>query len=591
MLETRMNQPSPTAQGNMSTGSQYENSSLADEDAQSELSISPKSSLPAGWGIEAVSLQDTAKESSNRASYPAIPASSLALDQSVLIDDIYMGWIPTNDPLPRKRSLSTSDTTIVLSIEHGPGAKAARQRSGSSSNFLPLDPRPIPINSKSDTISAPPLGTFSLESTASFAPRNLRPRPATSSGRSENSLSDLSSPSLASNTTSSVKISVEAANLLMSLSHPQPPAARPIQLLVLLPFDKRKFTTEIRTLEHLYPPVQVKWIKCTKAGTFGEYKNHVRYSYFRDADVIFTFAILPSLPSIARHLAFIQLFTSGIDHIKGHEIYQKTTIPITKSTGIHGAQIAEWVFGTYISLRHNLGFYMEKQRDRMWVPILEAPIAAESSNGMVLGVFGYGCIGRHVARIGQGMGMKVHVYSRRDRKESKASQVDTFIMDPNISDPDAIIPQMWFSGEDKENLHSFLLSGINLLVLCVPLTSITKGCIGATELRLMSRKTPGDIYVSNVSRGEIIDQDALIAALKKHRRDGGITGAMLDTTSPEPLPQDSELWTMPNVIITPHISALTEGFANRAFMVLTENIKRWVRKEPLVNLVEREKGY
>jgi phosphoglycerate dehydrogenase-like enzyme len=156
---------------------------------------------------------------------------------------------------------------------------------------------------------------------------------------------------------------------------------------------------------------------------------------------------------------------------------------------------------------------------------------------------------------------------------------------------------------EKKDLHGFLGQGIDWLVVCVPLTEKTRGFLGKEEFAVLrdglvtrseaeccgvegvsfGRKT----FVTNIARGPIIDQEALIGALK----DGTLQGAALDVTDPEPLPADSELWDLENVVVTPHISGNGVAYEDRAFQVLGVNLERREKGERLINVVKRERGY
>ena len=120
----------------------------------------------------------------------------------------------------------------------------------------------------------------------------------------------------------------------------------------------------------------------------------------------------------------------------------------------------------------------------------------------------------------------------------------------------------------------------------------TRHLIGASEFQVLSKRRA---FVSNISRGQIIKQDDLIAALQpsNHDEPGSslLRGAALDVTDPEPLPEDSPLWTMPHVTITPHISGLSKSYGSRMFGILELNIKRWESGGKLVNVVDRRRGY
>lgn len=204
------------------------------------------------------------------------------------------------------------------------------------------------------------------------------------------------------------------------------------------------------------------------------------------------------------------------------------------------------------------------------------------------------------------MGCKIHVYTASPHTTPESRRDDGYII-PNTGDPDGTLPQAWYSGATKPDLHTFLSSGLDLLVLCVPLTPATRGFLSTEEFdvlhnaSLSKMKSKGmrqadedgklpegeGCIVSNISRGAVIDQSALIAALKDHK----LQGATLDVTNPEPLPTDSELWDLENVIITPHVSGAFANYLDRAFDVVTENLRRKEQGKELVNLVKRERGY
>lgn len=211
-----------------------------------------------------------------------------------------------------------------------------------------------------------------------------------------------------------------------------------------------------------------------------------------------------------------------------------------------------------------------------------------------------------VARVFSAMGCRIHVYTASPHTTPASRRDDGYIV-PGTGDPDGTIPQAWYSGATKTDLHTFLASGLDLLVVCVPLTPATRGLFGPDEFKILYkasldktkanelRKVDDDdklpegqgCIISNISRGAVIDQPSLITALKNHE----LQGAALDVTSPEPLPTESELWDLENVIITPHVSGSFSNYLNRAFNVVAENLRRKEQGKELVNLVRRERGY
>jgi phosphoglycerate dehydrogenase-like enzyme len=194
-----------------------------------------------------------------------------------------------------------------------------------------------------------------------------------------------------------------------------------------------------------------------------------------------------------------------------------------------------------------------------------------------------------VARVAKAFGMDVVAYTATSKTTAESKQ-DRAYREPGTGDPDGVIPSAWYSGLDKASLHRFLNLGIDILVLSLPSTPHTYHLIGEAELEILGRTN--HTFLSNVGRGELIDHDALVRILKKTPADGSwLRGVALDVTEPEPLPPDSELWTLPTVTITPHVSGAAVGYPLRAVEILATNIERLKRGEPLVNVVDRTRGY
>jgi phosphoglycerate dehydrogenase-like enzyme len=221
-----------------------------------------------------------------------------------------------------------------------------------------------------------------------------------------------------------------------------------------------------------------------------------------------------------------------------------------------------------------------------------------------LGVLGYGAIGRQskhlslrpqsiginlstAARISQAMGMDVIAYTASPRKTPESKKDHGYIV-PSTGDPDGTIPTAWYSGLDKSSLHNFLNQDIDILLISVPLTPETAHFLGAEEFAILGKK---NAFIVNIARGGIIQQDELIKALKKSEKEGGLRGAALDVTDPEPLGPDSELWDMENVAITPHVSGLGTTYAERSFQILEKNLGLIENGEDMINVIDRKKGY
>ena len=201
---------------------------------------------------------------------------------------------------------------------------------------------------------------------------------------------------------------------------------------------------------------------------------------------------------------------------------------------------------------------------------------------------GYGSIGRQVARVAKAMGMDVHAYTLHAR-DTPESRRDDGYSPPGLGDPDGAFPSRWFSGESKRELHEFLGSGLDLLVISMPLTDETRGLIGADEFAVLDahNKTRHGTFVSNIARGAIVATDDLVEALNS----GKIRGAALDVTDPEPLTDGHPLWTAKNVIITPHVSGNSTQYNTRVLAILEHNLVRLSEGRELTNKVSRKHGY
>ena len=331
---------------------------------------------------------------------------------------------------------------------------------------------------------------------------------------------------------------------------------------------------------------------------------------WQKATILVTLGSLPPDPKLAPNLKLIHLLSAGVDHFAKHPIFTDTDIPVTTVSGIHGPPISEWVLMTTLNLAKNYNVMHDNQKAHKWDSKSTGLMLRSDWQGKTIGICGYGSIGRQIARVFSAMGSNVHAYTSSSRNTPE-SRRDTGYVTPNTGDPDGTIPTAWYSGSDKTGLHTFLASGLDMLVISVPLTDSTRGLFGKDEFDILyhaslekahlqsntpsqenshedNKLPPGEgTILVNIARGAIIQSDALISALKENK----LQGAALDVTDPEPLPENSELWDMHNVIVTPHVSGLFREYLERGIDVLAENLRRREKGERLVNEINRKKGY
>lgn len=202
---------------------------------------------------------------------------------------------------------------------------------------------------------------------------------------------------------------------------------------------------------------------------------------------------------------------------------------------------------------------------------------------MERGILGYGAIGRQCARAAKAFGMDVVAYTMRERSTAETRFDDSYVV-AGTGDPEGLLPSKWFHGTAKESLNEFLDQDLDILVISLPLTSLTRNMIAKEQFQILSKKKT---FLSNIGRGPIVNTGNMIEALEK----GMIRGAALDVTDPEPLPKDHPLWKAPNVVITPHVSFQSTRRGQRVLDILECNLQRLSEGGPLVNIVDKDLGF
>jgi phosphoglycerate dehydrogenase-like enzyme len=281
--------------------------------------------------------------------------------------------------------------------------------------------------------------------------------------------------------------------------------------------------------------------------------------------------------SRAPGLRWVQLHMAGVNALADHPLYTKTAIPLTTTSGVHAATIAEYAVTMLLALTHRVPRMVEWQGRGGWPPDerrWELFVPAEV-RGATLGIIGYGSIGRELARIAKAaFGMRVLV-----TKRNPAQRADDGYALPGTGDPEGTLPDEWL-GHDRLDA---LLERSDVVVLCAPLTSETRGLIGERALARMKRSA----FFINVGRGASVDEPALARALRESR----IAGAAVDVFGEEPPPAGHPLYAVDNVIVSPHVSGFLPSYDEKCSVLFAENLRRFLGGEPLLNLVDRARGY
>jgi phosphoglycerate dehydrogenase-like enzyme len=265
-------------------------------------------------------------------------------------------------------------------------------------------------------------------------------------------------------------------------------------------------------------------------------------------------------------LEWMQLSTVGYEHLR-HLNLADRPVRVCNARGIFDTAIGEWNLAMMVNLARDLRGMIRRQEQAAWERLDRFQ---QEIRGRVVGLWGYGGIGRETARLAKAFGMTVHVLVRT----GVGPRHDTYVQ-PGTGDVAGVLPDRVFTaGQERD-----FLAGLDFLVLALPRTQLSTGLVGEHELRALPRTA----FVLNPARGPIIQEPALLTAL----REGWIAGAALDTHYAYPLPAEHPLWQFPNVLLTPHISGAdkSERFLGLMWDLFVQNVERYLAGRPLLNLV------
>ncbi|HET7441827.1 MAG TPA: D-2-hydroxyacid dehydrogenase [Terriglobales bacterium] len=279
------------------------------------------------------------------------------------------------------------------------------------------------------------------------------------------------------------------------------------------------------------------------------------------AEICMAWSLRPQQFLAARKLRWIHSPAAAVHQLMFPELVNSDVV-LTNASEVHGPVVAEHVIALIFALAKKIPQAVRLQQQHVWGQQQlweKAPRPRELAEA-TLGLVGLGSIGREVAKRASTLGMRViAVREHADKAETGVALVY----------PPAQLDEM--------------LSQSDFVVLAVPVTPRTHGLVSAERFRRMK---PGS-YLINVGRGPLVDEAALIAALRQNK----IAGAALDVFSQEPLSSDSVLWDLENLLITPHTAGLTDKLWGRHYMLFSENLRRYLRREPLLGVVDKQRGY
>jgi phosphoglycerate dehydrogenase-like enzyme len=335
-----------------------------------------------------------------------------------------------------------------------------------------------------------------------------------------------------------------------------------IEVLITIPFSEDL----IQQLKNISSRLRIRLQPVRKP-------EEINPDIWAKTEVLYTDRVLPQVSEVP-NLKWIQFHYAGIDFASNFDLLKKPGVQATTLSGTSASQVAEYVIMMMLTLGHKLPEMASFQGKHEWPKDRWERFMPIELRNSTIGLVGYGSVGRQVARLLQSFGARI-LAAKRDVMHPED---DGYIPD-GMGDP---------GGDFFTRLYPIqaiqsMLKECDFIVICTPLTSETRDLIGPEELKACK---PG-AYLINPSRGDVVDQDALVKVLQEKH----LAGAALDVFQQEPLPSDHILWTLPNVIISPHTAGNSRFYNERAMALFIENMRRYEAGEALMNLYQPNQEY
>lgn len=296
----------------------------------------------------------------------------------------------------------------------------------------------------------------------------------------------------------------------------------------------------------------------------------------RGADILYSWSVPHTVPEESPHLKWIQLPSAGADHLMGTPVWDSDVV-ICSSAGIHAVPMAEHGMAMLLALARHIPAIVRAQDSDIWNHDLGQHMG--ELRGRTMGILGWGKIGNSLAHLATAFGMRV-VGTRYSVAVSQGvPRTAPAYSDPPWLEPEDLPADIVYPSAQIDEV----VSESDVVVSLLPLTQETRHIIGERQFTAMPR---GAIFIS-LGRGAVVDEEALIRAL----RSGRLAGAGLDVFESEPLPRTSPLWHMHNVIVSPHVGGNSDRTTERAAHLFAVNLSRYLEGHPLLNVVDRRRGY
>ena len=290
-------------------------------------------------------------------------------------------------------------------------------------------------------------------------------------------------------------------------------------------------------------------------------------------EILITERVIPPSDK-APALQWIQFNYAGIDFALNEEIFEKRSLQVTTLSGAAAPQVAEFALTMMLAISHKLPSILKFQMNHEWPPDRFVRFTPREIRSSTVGLIGYGSIGREIARILTPFGVKILACKKNVMQTQDDGYQIAGLGDPNGDLFSRLYPYQAIKSMMKE---------CDFVVVTVPLTNETHHLIAEEELAVLKPSA----YLVDVSRGDIVKNSALKAALQEKK----LAGAVLDVFEQEPLPKDHPMWDTPNLIISPHIAGVSHHYNERSVNLIIENLKRYLNNTNLLNTFDPDAGY
>jgi phosphoglycerate dehydrogenase-like enzyme len=342
----------------------------------------------------------------------------------------------------------------------------------------------------------------------------------------------------------------------------QSPSPQVVEVLITLQMAEAL----VARLKEISPRLKIIVQQATKI-------EEVPVEVWSRCQVLYTNRVIPT-PEQAPELRWIQFHWAGVDHALDAPILGKPEFLATTLSGAAASQMAEYAVMMLLALGHRMPDLFAHQKRAEWPRDRWERFLPQELRGSMVGIVGYGSIGRQIARLLQPFGATVLA-----TKNNAMDPTDSGYIPEGMGDSQGHLVHRLYPPE----AICSMFKECDFAVICVPKAPKTLNMIGVNEIAALKPTA----FLVDVSRGGIVNHNALISALKEHK----IAGAALDVYPEEPLPADNPLWKLPNVILTPHISGNTSHYNERAVELFAENLRRYLNGLPLYNIIDLGRGY